>query len=109
MSNRCKPGDLAIILYDVPSCTPNIGRVVSVSGPPAINRLGQLTWLIQPVTLEPYMMNNRDGSFLGFAPYQDGKLEHPDAWMLPIRPDTDDDGTDEQEDLTREREVVTCR
>ena len=30
MSTRCKPGDLAIIVQDVPGCEDNIGRVVAV-------------------------------------------------------------------------------
>lgn len=33
MSARCKSGDLAIITYDVPVWTPNIGRVVKSAAP----------------------------------------------------------------------------
>jgi hypothetical protein len=106
---RCKPGDLAIITYDVPSCTANIGRVVQVSGPAAIDFNGRLTWLIQPVTLEPYMINDWDGEFARFMDYQESTIEHPDTWMTPIRPDDLDEDTDQQEDVTREKEVVTCR
>jgi len=106
---RCKPGDIAVITYDLPSCTSNIGRVVEVSGPPETDRNGRLTWLIRPVTPEPYMMNNWDGSFSGFSPYQNNNLEHPDEWMTPIRPGDLHEDTDEQEDITREKEVVTCR
>ncbi len=54
MSTRCKPGDLAIIMYDVPQCAANIGRAVEISGPAEYDRHGRLTWLIQPVTAEPY-------------------------------------------------------
>jgi hypothetical protein len=107
---RCKPGDLAIITYDVPSCTPNIGRLVRVDGPPRVNDRGQTTWLIEPVTTEPYMINDDlTGEFVAFLQYGEKGLEQPDHWMTPIRPGDLDDDADEQEDLTKEREVVTCR
>lgn len=106
---RCKPGDIAIITYDVPSCTANIGRMVEVSGPSEIDRNGRLTWLIQPVTPEPYMINDWDGKFVYFMRFRESGIEHPDEWMMPIRPDDLDEDTDEQEDLTKDREVVVSR
>jgi hypothetical protein len=88
MNTRCKPGDLAIIISDVPGCEENIGRFVHVRGPAAIDYKGQLTWLIMPVdTTEPYVIDNyRDGSFR-YMHYLESIIEHPDAWMLPIRPE----------------------
>jgi hypothetical protein len=85
--SRCKPGDLAMITRDVPSCKENIGRIVRVSGPPGFNRHGQLTWLIQPVTAEPYLVNDALGEFVRFMEFQEPEIEHPDIWMMPIRPD----------------------
>ena len=83
---RCKPGDLAIILRDVPQCVSNVGRVVEVFGPAAIDRHGCLTWLIMPITDEPYSVNDDlTGEFLRFMGPDDNDLEHPDGWMLPIR------------------------
>jgi hypothetical protein len=109
MTSRCKSGDLAVILHDVPSCTPNIGRVVQVHGPSAINLHGQLTWLIKPVTAEPYLLNDWNDEFAGFMAFDDNDIEHPDDWMMPIRPDPLDDDTEEPEDLSRGKEVVTCQ
>jgi hypothetical protein len=43
MSTRCKLGDLAIIMYDVPQCAANIGRVDEISGPAEYDRHGRLT------------------------------------------------------------------
>ena len=83
--SRCKPGDLAMITHDVPSCSANIGRVVVISGPPELDWQGQLTWLIQPVTDEPYMINDRESNFVGFMGFQEYGIEHRDAWMVPIR------------------------
>ena len=31
---RCKDGDIAVIIYDTPSCSDNIGRFVEVRGKP---------------------------------------------------------------------------
>ena len=102
--SHCKPGDLAMITHDVPSCSANIGRIVVVGGPPRINRHRQLTWLIQPVTSEPYMINDRDGEFVKFMDYQEYGIEHPDPWMMPIRPgDLKAAGTSNEEGLAIER------
>lgn len=107
MNIRCKPGDLAIILYDIPSCSDNIGRVVNVHGPLAADPAGQMTWLIMPVTDTPYLENDWDGNCIG--PMQPGRLylEHPDAWMLPIRPEEGDDDHEETQESPRELEVLT--
>jgi len=105
---RCKPGDLAVILHDVPSCTMNIGRVVSVSGPSRIDPNGRLAWLVYPINPEePYAVNNWDGSFSGFMGLGDANLEQPDEWMMPIRPDEFDDDGVEQEALDREMALAT--
>ena len=85
MNARCKPGDLAIIMYDEPQCTANIGRIVEVSGPPAYDIDGHLTWLIQPVTPEPYLINNRVDAAVRFMEWQEYGIEHRDDRMLPIR------------------------
>lgn len=85
MTTRCKPGDLAIILHDAPQCVANVGRVVEVFGPAAIDHHGRLTWLIKPVTPEPYWVNNsRDDSIRPMTD-EDQDIEHPDEWMQPIQ------------------------
>jgi hypothetical protein len=99
MITRCKPGDLAIIMFDVPSYVANIGRVVKVSGPSYMDRNGRLTWLIQPVTPEPYMINDWDGEFVEFMAYQEYGIEHPDEWMLPIKPEPEEDHEETDEEL----------
>lgn len=106
---RCKPGNLAVITYDVPSCADNIGRLVLVCGPAAIDLNGYLTWLIHPVTPEPYMISDWEGNFLRFMEFGEQDVEHPDAWMMPIHPGDDHEDHDDQEDLPLERKEVTCR
>jgi hypothetical protein len=85
MSTRCKPGDLAIIMYDVPQCMTNIGRVVEISGPAEYDRHGRLTWLIQPVTPEPYLIHTSHDDTVRVMGYPEPGIEHPDEWMQPVQ------------------------
>jgi hypothetical protein len=86
MSTRCKPGGLAIIMYDVPQCASNIGRVVEISGPAEYDRNGRLTWLIQPVTPEPYLINTSHDDSVQVMGYPEPGIQHPDEWMTPVLP-----------------------
>jgi hypothetical protein len=85
MNTRCKPGDLAIITREEPGCESNIGRMVRVSGPMDfdVNLNFEPTWLIYPVTLEPWLFLTSSGK-LRFAEFEQGDIEHPDSWMMPI-------------------------
>jgi hypothetical protein len=102
METRCKPGDLAMINYDMPGCETNFGRLVIVSGPPAIDYKGQLTWLIIPVTPEPYVINNPNTGAFRFMEFQEHGIEHPDEWMTPIRIQGEIDDVEAIEDVLRE-------
>ena len=57
--SRCRPGDLAIIIRDEPGYEENIGRIVEVHGPAHLNFDHGLTWLIVPVTRQPYAVRTR--------------------------------------------------
>jgi hypothetical protein len=87
MNTRCQLGDLAIIAYDVPGCEDNIGRVVAVRGPAAIDYKGQLTWLITPLTAEPYIVDIPATGGFRFMEPDKMLVEHPDDWMIPVNPD----------------------
>ena len=104
MSTRCKPGDLAIIRYDVPGCESNIGRIVLVRPPAAIGHKGQVTWLITPVTPEPYIVDNPDTGEYRFMEPGDFNIEHPDDWMIPIRPEDVEDNQKNAEETTLQKE-----
>jgi hypothetical protein len=75
-TTRCRPGDLAIITRDEPGYQENIGRIVEVHGPARQDSATGTTWLIVPVTRQPYAVMTKRG-----------KLYSVDAWMLPIRGD----------------------
>ena len=97
MKLRCKPGDLAVILYDIPECADNIGRLVIVRGPVLYNTRYKLRcWLIKPVHPAPYWVDRYTGVSLERVTWR-SQIEHPDPWMLPIRP----------EDLDQVREMAT--
>jgi len=84
MSTRCKPGDLAMIVRDMPGCENNVGRLVAVRGPAAVDYKGQLTWLITPISAEPYIVDiPSTGEFRLMEPGE-STIEHPDDWMIPI-------------------------
>jgi hypothetical protein len=102
METRCKPGDLAMIKYDVPGCEANVGRLVIVNGPPAIDYKGQLTWLIMPVTPEPYVIDSPSTGVFRFMEYGEQGIEHPDDWMTPIRLQGEIDDVEAFEDVLRE-------
>jgi hypothetical protein len=84
MKLRCKPGDLAIVIHDTPPCAANIGRIVMVRGPLKVNRTLRLPcWLIKPVRPVPYLVeigNTLNEQIVNWS----SRVEHPDAWLLPI-------------------------
>jgi hypothetical protein len=88
MTDRCKLGDIAIIIHDNPGCEANIGRMVTVMGPRRVFPLRGTVWLIEPVvgnTMTYIEYGNKVA--IGLATY----IEHEDKWLLPIRPGADDD------------------
>ena len=91
MQLRCKEGDLALIVHDEPSCESNIGRIVQVRGPVMHNHRLQLTcWLIKPVERQPWRVE-RCGAISSEIVYWKSLVEHPDSWMVPLRPPEDEE------------------
>ena len=108
MSLRCKAGDLALVVYDEPGCESNIGRAVEVRGPVAINpRIGLQCWLIRPigssrrwrVVRDPAPASTETVSWMN-------RIEHPDAWLLPIPPLAESDRDENTVPEEREAELV---
>jgi hypothetical protein len=111
MSLRCKQGDLALVVYDEPGCESNIGRAVEVRGPVEINpRIGLQCWLIRPAGSSGRWRVVRDP-----APARTeivswkNRIEHPDAWLLPIPPLTESDRDANTVPEEREAELVLAR
>lgn len=100
MELRCREGELALIIREEPGCECNIGRIVTVHGPLEFSPGRGLTWLIEPVAPEPWaVFEYRDGSVWASPITLDNMIEHPDAWLQPIRSEIESD------QLTQEAET----
>ena len=88
---RCREGDLALIIREELGCEANIGRVVKVGGPYNFDPRRGPVWLIEPAVAEPWPYLSAGGGYVITRPitFAD-RIEHPDAWLLPLRPEGDD-------------------
>jgi hypothetical protein len=88
MNYRCKDGDLAIVIQDEPICAGNVGKVVQVRGPIMLNsRLKLMCWLIKPVNRQLWhCVRSRGEHYTSYVTWKK-QMEHPDSWLLPLRPD----------------------
>jgi len=98
MRLRCREGELALIIREESGCEANIGRAVCVSGPLEIDTCRGPTWLIAPATPEPWFYLSPDGEGVVVRPISHAdRVEHPDAWLLPLRPDEGEPGVSSEE------------
>lgn len=85
---RCREGDLALIIREMPGCERNIGRTVIVQGPVEPDLDHGPTWLIEPVSPEPLAVYQDGGKAVWVGTVSFASLiEHPDEWLLPLRPE----------------------
>ena len=108
MSLRCKAGDLALVVYDEPGCESNIGRAVEVRGPVAINpRIGLQCWLIRPAgSSRRWRVADDSGWMQTETVSWKSRIEHPDAWLMPIPPLAAPDRDENTVPEDREAELV---
>lgn len=86
METRCKPGDIAVIIYDEPDCLANVGRLVRVHPTLQLNLdLNLFCWLIEPLDADPWYVSEADGRITVEVVNASSQAEHPDLWMLPIK------------------------
>lgn len=86
---RCKEGDLALVVKEERGCEQNIGRIVRVHGPIWCGGEHGPTWVISSadgLPWLPWLYRRRDGS-VGITTTRDRAIDHPDAWLLPLRDD----------------------
>lgn len=102
---NCRPGDLAVVLHDEPTCASNIGHIVRVHGPMAMTKDLGATWLILPVGRRKWAVHNRDGTFRKMVVRLRDRIEHSDAWLMPLR-DDDVSGVAEEEELGMDSPAV---
>lgn len=91
MTLKCKPGDLALVIQEESCCQSNVGRMVRVRGPVQMSpRYGLDAWLIKPIHPDPWAVIRTDDTVVMQRVGWHHSIEHPDAWLLPIRPKSDD-------------------
>jgi len=101
---RCKEGDLAVVIREEPGCEVNVGRTVTVSGPVKIHEQFGPTWLIQPTQREQWAVAGIGCVTLRTPPLR--MVEHPDKWLMPLRPpEPDATAQDHEEQPASETKV----
>ncbi len=99
---RCKDGDMAVIVGDVPGCEGNVGRIVQVRGPTS-QIIGYVCWRIKPLDKRRLLIRENDGSIVGERVFWKSSIFHPDCFLLPIRPPEDDTSIETHNNLKIER------
>ena len=103
MTDRCKIGDVAIIIRDEVGCEVNIGRFVHICGPRKVFPDRGTVWRIEPVigTIITYLDDATGTVISGEAV----GIEHADAWLIPVKPEGFDDSVNEDVAMPRTRET----
>lgn len=110
MELRCKHGDLAVIVGEMPGCELNIGRIVEVRGPAMINQqCGFICWRIRTVTRKKLINLYPSGELVAERVTWKSRTQHPDCWLIPIRPPADDNDISEPEtnEIDRQAELLS--
>ncbi len=110
MELRCKDGDLAVIVGEMPGCESNIGRIVEVRGPAMLNhQCGLICWRIRTVTRKKLINLYPSGELIAENVTWKSRTEHPDCWLIPIRPPAGDSNKSEPTALEINRQTeVAC-
>jgi hypothetical protein len=105
---RCKDGELALVIHDIPECAENIGRIVLLSGPLTLNREHRKQcWLVEPVVKRLYAFECEGAVRRRVVLFRD-LVEHPDDWLMPIGRDPEfSKGNARRSRRPREPKIVT--
>ena len=95
MTLRCKDGDLAVIVGELPGCEANIGRIVQVRGPARISeQCGDLLcWVIKPIDRKKMLILYIPDILVSDYVTWRMDIKLPDCWLIPIRPPEEDKDT----------------
>jgi hypothetical protein len=107
MTLRCKDGDLAIIVGELPGCEANIGRIVQVRGPAHISeQCGDLLcWVIKPIDRKKMLILYIPDILVSDYVTWKMDIKLPDCWLIPIRPLEEDKYTVVNENLPLEQQI----
>ena len=103
MTLRCKDGELAIIVGELPGCEANIGRIVQVRGPARVTeQCGDLLcWVIKPIDRKKMLILYIPDILVSDHVTWRMHITLPDCWLIPIRPPLNVKDTMELEGLER--------
>jgi hypothetical protein len=92
MTLRCKDGDLAVIVGELPGCEANIGRIVQVRGPAQLSeQCGELLcWVIRPISRKKMVNLYFPDTLIAELVTWKSNIKLPDCWLIPIRPPEDE-------------------
>jgi hypothetical protein len=92
MTLRCKDGDLAVIVGELPGCEANIGRIVQVRGPAHVSeQCGDLLcWVIKPIDRKKMLILYIPDILVSDHVTWKMDIKLPDCWLIPIRPPEED-------------------
>ena len=107
MTLRCKDGDLAVIVGELPGCEANIGRIVQVRGPAHISeQCGDLLcWVIKPIDRKKMLILYIPDILVSDYVTWRMDIKLPDCWLIPIRPPEVDKDTFVNESLPLNQQV----
>ena len=108
MTLRCKDGDLAVIVGELPGCEANIGRIVQVRGPAHISeQCGDLLcWVIKPIDRKKMLILYIPDILVSDHVTWRMDIKLPDCWLIPIRPPKEDEGLSQIESLPLKQPVT---
>jgi hypothetical protein len=92
MTLRCKDGDLAVIVGELPGCEANIGRIVQVRGPAHVSeQCGDLLcWVIKPIDRKKMLILYIPDILVSDYVTWRMDIKLPDCWLIPISPPKED-------------------
>jgi len=101
MTLRCKDGDLAVIVGELPGCEANIGRIVQVRGPAHISeQCGDLLcWVIKPIDRKKMLILYIPDILVSDYVTWRMDIKLPDCWLIPIRSPKEDKDISQIESL----------
>ena len=102
MGLRCKDGDMAVIVGDVPGCEGNIDCIVQVRGS-TIKLSGYICWRIKSLDNRKILIREFNGTIVSEKVFWKSRIQHPDCFLVPIRPPEDGKAIETSNDLKIER------
>ena len=83
---HCRPGNLAVIVQDVPECRANIGQIVRVlcEYTEFPDEMG-FHWLVEPQSSQPSpVLVGISGKIQSVLVYDNANRAHHDGWLRPL-------------------------